>query len=301
MKPLVSACIITYNQQDYIAEAIKGALMQELDEAYEIVISDDCSTDDTPKIIRELAKKDNRIRVIERSKNVGMHLNWLEAINACSGEFVALCEGDDFWTDKRKLSKQLAVFQNDASISCCFSDSSLLAEKSINLRFNSYLQENEVDLTRSRFGINELSISNFIPTCTVMFRKDGMLQLPNEYFQSPYADWFVHLHNAIKGDFYLIPEKTASYRLHENGIFGQIPQIERDRFELRCLALLYQGFGNSPVARAPLKRSLRNSINKRCITLRSDGNHFRFLAVALLGKLHHLTGFATLAQKAARL
>ena len=301
MKPLVSACIITYNQQDYIAEAIKGALMQELDEPYEIVVSDDCSTDDTPKIIRELAKKNTRIRVIERSKNVGMHLNWLEAINACSGDFIALCEGDDYWTDNRKISKQLAVLQNDTSVCCCFSDSSLIAEKSINLRFNSYLQENEVDLTRTRFGINELSVSNFIPTCTVMFRKDGMLQLPDEYFQSPYADWFVHIHNAIKGDFYLIPEKTANYRLHENGVFGQVPQIERERFELRCLALLYQGFGNSSVARAPLQRSLRNSINKRSVTIRSGGNRFRFLMIVLLGKLHHLTGFATFVRQAARL
>ncbi|MDA9120662.1 glycosyltransferase [Flavobacteriales bacterium] len=301
MKPLVSACIITYNQQDYIAEAIKGALMQELDEPYEIVVSDDCSTDDTPKIIRELAKSDPRIRVIERSKNLGMHLNWLEAINACSGEFIALCEGDDYWTDNRKLSKQLAVFQNDASVSCCFSDSSLLAEKSVNLRFNSYLQENEVDLTRTRFGINELSVSNFIPTCTVMFRKDGMLQLPDEYFQSPYADWFVHLHNAIKGDFYLILEKTASYRLHENGAFGQIPQRDRDNVNLKCLSLLYEGYGNQTAISEALKQSLTDSIKQKSYTFQSDGHYLRFLMLALIGKMHDLTEFTTFARLAVRL
>ena len=299
-KPIISACIISYNQQDYIAAAIEGALSQELIVPYEIVISDDYSTDNTPQIIAEFAKKDPRIRVLKHAKNVGMLRNWLQSINACKGSYVALCEGDDFWTDNQKLAKQLAVLQNNPSFSSCFTDASLNAEKTVHLRFNSYLLENDVDLDQSQFSLTDLSKGNFIPTCTIMFRKEGDLNLPKEYFSSPYADWFVHIYNALAGDFVLIPEQTASYRLQNAGVFGQIPQLERDRYKLKCLALLYQGYSYNQSAQKLLKKSTQYAIELRATNFRGAGNIRKFLLLKIISKLYHLTGFATFARQAAR-
>jgi glycosyltransferase involved in cell wall biosynthesis len=73
LKPHISACIISCNQQGYIAEELEGALMQELDVPHEIVISNGCSTNNTPNIFREFIKKDARTRIIERSENIGTH------------------------------------------------------------------------------------------------------------------------------------------------------------------------------------------------------------------------------------
>ena len=299
-KPTISACIISYNQQEYIAQTLEGALMQQVDVPYEIVVSDDCSTDNTAQIIEAFAKKDARIRVLRHHKNVGMHRNWLQAINACRGEFVALCEGDDTWTDNQKLTKQLAVLQANTKLSCCFTDAALQAEKTIHLRFNSYLKENDVDLNRSIFNLEDLSQTNFIPTCTILFRKEMDLVLPPEYFKSPYADWFVHIYNALRGDFYLIPEKTACYRLHEAGVFGKIEQKQRNAFKLRCLALLYQGFYHHKNARSLLRLSTLQAIDQQEAAERSSGSFLSFLHLRILGKLFHLTGFAIFARQAAR-
>lgn len=275
--------------------------MQEVNVPYEIVISDDCSTDNTPQIIEAFAKKDPRIRVLKHPQNVGMLGNWLQAINACQGNFVALCEGDDSWTDKTKLAKQLTVLKKDTSLSCCFTDTTLLSEKDINLRFNSYLQENDVDLNRTTFTLADFSHANFIPTCTIMFRKNGDITFPKEYFKSPYADWFLHIYNTIRGNYYLINEKTASYRLHSSGAFGKIAQDQRDKIKLKCLALLYKGYATHSQAKKLLGQSITAAIHQRASAVRASGKTVKFILLTILGKLHHLTGFATFVKQAARL
>jgi glycosyltransferase involved in cell wall biosynthesis len=254
MKPLVSACIITYNQQDYIAEAIKGALMQELDEPYEIVVSDDCSTDDTPKIIRELAKSDTRIRVIERSKNVGMHLNWLEAINACSGEFIALCEGDDYWTDNQKLAKQLAVLQSDASLSGSFTNADIL-------EFNGQLSRNAyVELNQKKLAANDLLALHYnpVPTCTLMFRKSLFNGFPAAYYQSPFADRILHTLLILKGSYVFLNLSTATYRKNDTGLWSGIKAKKQHQNMIRSLQII-----EKLVPLLSQKALVRNSIRKQ--------------------------------------
>lgn len=107
-KPLVSVCTITYNHEQYINEAIESFLMQETDFPFEIVIGEDCSTDSTRVIIDEyVAKYPNIIRLITSENNVGMQENGARTILSCIGEYIAFCEGDDYWTDKKKLQIQI--------------------------------------------------------------------------------------------------------------------------------------------------------------------------------------------------
>lgn len=270
--------------------------MQELDVPYEIVISDDCSTDNTPKIIQEYAKKDARIRIVSRPANVGMLKNWLEAINACNGSFVALCEGDDYWTDHKKLNKQLQLLQHAPSVSCCFTDASLIAEKDVHLRFDSYLQENDVALEKTTYTLTDLGKSNFIPTCTVMFRKNETIVLPESYFQSPYADWFFHIYNALRGDYRLISEQTAAYRLHNQGVFGQIKQAQRDNIKLKCLAALYQGFKHEVKAKNALKPTVAQSLRQKATNARHQSKRYSFLWLTFLRIAYQRTGFTTFAK-----
>jgi len=233
-KPIISACIISYNQQEYIAQAIEGALMQELDVPYEIVISDDCSTDATPKIIQEFAKKDSRIRVIKRDTNVGMHQNWLEAINACTGFFVALCEGDDFWTDKNKLAKQFTALTSNTTLSGCFTNSDILEDNG-KLNPAAYVSLNQVDCTSDDL----LALHyNPVPTCTLMFRKTAFSGFPNYYFESPFADRILHTLLILKGDYHYISQSTAVYRKHENGVWSGIKQEQQHKNMLKALMVI---------------------------------------------------------------
>src|SRR3954451_17918743 len=96
----VSALIITYNQEKFIEQAVRSALMQKVNFPYEIVIGEDCSTDGTRDIVRRLAEENpGRIRAILREKNLGMHLNHRATHAACTGQYLAILEGDDYWTD----------------------------------------------------------------------------------------------------------------------------------------------------------------------------------------------------------
>ena len=115
---LVSACIITYNHEKYIKDAIEGALMQDVDFGYEIVIGEDCSTDNTLKICEEYQKKHpSIIRILKRERNLGMNGNWLSTIRSAKGKYIAICEGDDYWTDKNKIKRQVDFLEKNPKFS----------------------------------------------------------------------------------------------------------------------------------------------------------------------------------------
>ena len=110
-KPIVSVRMSTYNHEPYIAQAIEGVVMQETEYPFELIIGEDCSTDRTREIAFEYQKKyPDIIRVIAWDKNVGMRKNGQQVRIACRGKYVAWCEGDDYWTDPRKLQKQVDYF-----------------------------------------------------------------------------------------------------------------------------------------------------------------------------------------------
>ena len=110
----LSVGILTYNQAQYIRQCLDAVLMQEVDFDYEIVIGDDASTDGTIAILEEYARKCKvygvrckEIRVIKSEKNEGISMNYKKVLSACTGDYIALCEGDDFWTDPHKLQVQV--------------------------------------------------------------------------------------------------------------------------------------------------------------------------------------------------
>ena len=103
----VSVCMITYNHERFIAQAVESALMQETDFDYEIVIGEDCSTDGTRQVLLDLHDRHpDRIRLLLREKNIGASHNFVGTLEACRGEYVAFLDGDDYWTCPNKLQKQ---------------------------------------------------------------------------------------------------------------------------------------------------------------------------------------------------
>ena len=110
----VSVCMVTYNHEKYIAQAIESVLMQKTNFDYELVIGEDCSTDKTKKIIIKYQKRYPKIiRIILNKKNLGAGLNFVQILEACKGEYIALLDGDDYWTDPVKLQKQVDFLDNN--------------------------------------------------------------------------------------------------------------------------------------------------------------------------------------------
>lgn len=112
--PLVSVCMITYNHESYIHEAIKGVLIQKTNFPFELIIGEDCSTDNTRKIIREYETQYPEIIIAQYPEtNRGMAKNFTTVIESARGKYIALCEGDDYWTDPLKLQKQVDFLEGN--------------------------------------------------------------------------------------------------------------------------------------------------------------------------------------------
>jgi len=116
--PLVSVQMITYNHEPFIAQAIEGVLMQKTNFKYELVIGEDCSTDNTRKICEEYARNyPDIIRLLPSEKNLGMFANGTRTMKACmNGKYIGICEGDDYWTDPYKLQKQVDFLEKNSRI-----------------------------------------------------------------------------------------------------------------------------------------------------------------------------------------
>lgn len=109
MDPKLSVIFITYNHKDYVEKALRSVLAQETDFPFEVVVGEDCSTDGTQDILKRIAAEDPRVRLFLRSENTGGRptLNVYETTKRCTGEYLAYLEGDDYWTDTKKLQKQV--------------------------------------------------------------------------------------------------------------------------------------------------------------------------------------------------
>ena len=104
---LLSVCMVSYNQEQYVRDALNSILMQKTDFAYEVIISDDCSKDRTVEILNDYAVKYPNVRVITGEKNLGYPNNQRRSLEAATGKYIALCDSDDYWTDPYKLQKQV--------------------------------------------------------------------------------------------------------------------------------------------------------------------------------------------------
>ena len=115
--------MITYGHEKYIEEAINGVLMQECRFPIELIISNDCSPDNTNNIINNIIKnhpKSDIIRYINHEKNIGMMPNFISALRNVNSKYVAICEGDDYWIDRFKLQKQVDFMEKNLDFSMCF-------------------------------------------------------------------------------------------------------------------------------------------------------------------------------------
>lgn len=182
--PVVSVCCITYNHEKYINEAIDSFLMQETDFPFEIVIGEDCSTDNTRKIVEKYKEMyPNIIKLIVSENNVGAQANFQRTNEACIGEYMALCEGDDYWTDKNKLQIQKDFLESNPEYIICYTDVEAFNENGI---IQDYIGGATKDLTA-----DELKKATPINTLTTMYRNIMKDKFSAEFKASKYGDLFI--------------------------------------------------------------------------------------------------------------
>lgn len=166
--PLLSIVLITYNHEKYIREALDSILIQKTNFNFEIVIGDDCSTDATPDICREYASIHSNINYQRYDSNGGVPINWNKTISRCSGKYIAMLEGDDYWINENKLQKQVDILEANINITLCFS-SYLRQDEAENKQIISTFDE--VFENKSYNALELLNNWTIPHTASVVFRK----------------------------------------------------------------------------------------------------------------------------------
>jgi glycosyltransferase involved in cell wall biosynthesis len=207
----VSVVSITYNHAAYIRETLDSFVAQKTDFPVEFIVADDASTDATPAIIQEYADRyPHLFRPFLRPKNLGIHGNLTDALSAACGEYIALCEGDDFWIDPLKLSKQVAFLDQYPETAVCFHPVRVIWEDG-----RKASEFPPVDW-RCDLSVESLIRRKFIQTNSVMYRRLPRYDdIPADVMP---LDWYLHVRHGASGDIAMLPETMAVYRRHSQGV-----------------------------------------------------------------------------------
>ncbi len=214
----VSILCITYNHKDYIRQCLDGFLMQEANFEYEIIINDDASTDGTQEIIKEYQKKyPGKIRAVLQKENQhsrgGRSFFIRFLFPKARGKYLALCEGDDFWTDPKKLQKQVDFLDKRPDYVICFHPVRVFFENG-ERKDSVYPNPNE----ESDFTLSGLLKANFIQTNSVMYRKQNYEKIAIGLMP---GDWYLHLYHAQFGKIGFIDKTMSVYRRHSEGLWWE--------------------------------------------------------------------------------
>lgn len=223
--PLVSICCIAYNQEHFIRKCLDGFLMQDINFPFEIIIHDDASTDRTADIIREYeAKHPKIIKPIYQTENQYSKLGRILVpflFPLVKGKYVALCEGDDYWTDPLKLQKQVDFLEKNPDYSMCFHPVKVIYEDGS--KPDEILPSPEQRFNKDILGLEDLLVRNFIYTNSVMYRWRFAKENVKDFFPKNIlpGDWFLHMLHAQVGKIGYIDEVMAAYRRHAGGLWWE--------------------------------------------------------------------------------
>lgn len=253
---------MTYNHERYIKKALDSVFSQRTNFKFEIVVGDDFSSDRNLEIIRSYESTDRiHLKILERPeggdywkkrKIRGRLYNFQNILENCQGTYVALLDGDDYWTDNTKLQKQVDFLESNPGYSICYHSVSRRNES------NAELQADEVNREgKSEFSIYSLAKGNFIETCSCVYKSSG---IPKKLFsKSNVGDYALHMHNAQFGRIKHLSDNMAVYRIHDEGEWSKIDndkKLNRIRINLSVL-LKHFLFRNPAVSLIVFKRFLR--------------------------------------------
>lgn len=282
----ISVVVTSYNHERYIAQCLDSVLDQRGDFQLEVVLGDDSSLDGTPRICADYQRRFPEIIVILPSeRNLGITKNLERCFQSCTGEYIAVCEGDDYWTDPRKLQKQMAFLEEHGDCSMCFSALMMyLEDEERFVPHDQFTPPSDILTTADLIRWNY--IGNF--SCC-MYRTEVIRKIPPSLYNLYAVDWMFNMVCGQYGGLGFIRERMSVYRKHAGGAWAGRSGV-RQADELLRLIDVYDCFFTFQYHSefAQLKQSIRNDVDRgrrrmESITRRARSRFGRFLH-GLLGR-----------------
>lgn len=284
--PLVSICCISYNQENYIRDAIEGFLMQKTTFPVEIIIHDDASTDATANIIRDYSEKypDLFITIFQTenqySKGVKPFSKYV--LPKVKGKYIAACEGDDYWIDPLKLQKQVDFLERNPGFGLVYTKVK-------------YFNQSKKKIVRKQWGgpstsFECLLMHNVIPTLTVVSRREILINYEQEMGllkkNWKAADYPMWLYTALKSKIHFIDQITGVYRVIEGSASNQNDFTKQVNFieSIFSMKLFFIEYSKSGISKERVIDAMYENIGTRALLLKK-----RKLANKYLNRINRYT------------
>lgn len=230
---LLSVSVVTYNQKNYIEQCLEGILMQQTNFNYEIILGEDASTDGTREICIDYANKyPDKIRLFLRHRkdviyingNATGRFNMMENLKACKGKYIALCEGDDYWTDPLKLQKQVDFLETHKEYKIC---SHVVTEvnhfNNMKKRIIPPIEDDTI------YTIEDYVLNNKTATCSLVFKRDGLKYISDSFNQTVFGDLtlIITILKNSNQNMYTFKKVMGVYRVHKGGIHTKYRENEK--------------------------------------------------------------------------
>ena len=272
--PMVSVAVTAYRSAKTITATLESVLAQRVSFPVEIVVGDDCSPDDTADVVRGMMERyPGVIRLMARPQNLGIQRNYHQTFMDCRGHYIAWLDADDLWTHPEKLQQQVNALEADAGAVVCGHFVRWVTPKGETVR------ERFPDMGPGRYGLEDILTRNFLPSPSVVFRRELANLLPEWYFDAaPLTDWPLYALAARQGDILLLDGNYADSRLTPNSNFwGQ-----GESFWYKLDARFYEFIHSS--LPAPMQRFARRQqalrYGRLAYYLRRHGQYAKAVAAA---------------------
>lgn len=225
---IVSVCLTAYNHGKYIAQALDSILMQEVGFKYEIVVGEDCSPDNTREILLDYkAKYPDKLKLLLHEKNMGGKKNVMTTLKNCSGKYIAMLDGDDYWIDPKKLQIQIDLMESYPDCHMSFHPAEARIDNAETGKvIAKHANKNKI------FSTSEVILGGggFTPTASTIFHREVIDNLPDFFVGTTVGDYYMQVLGSLNGGALYIDRVMSVYRQGVEGSWStSLKNIDIDR------------------------------------------------------------------------
>jgi len=218
----LSILLVSYNQQKYLDESLDSIFIQDIPFDFEVVVADDHSCDDSISIIESRLKKEScAYQILPSTDNLGISKNYQRAFAACSGQYIAVLEADDYWTDPQRLKKHIAFLDTHTECVMSFNRITFYFEQQQSFYTHEWKNAEDYDY----YSTAQLAKTNPIGNLSAcVLRNDAVKKLPRELFDLKIADWMLGMAIGMQGPLARLKDPMSVYRISGSGEWAGMSQ-----------------------------------------------------------------------------